>query len=257
MFSGQVVAALEADLAFRVPGWLTSLAVREGQRVTKGEVIASLRHEEFETRLASLRAQLAQSQASLRALQAGQRVEERIALEAQLRAAKARQANAEAEYRRFGSLVEINAVARSDFELRETQLRIAEAEVEAAEQALERSAVARPEDLDAQVAEVQNLEARLNEVRIQLADSTLVAPFDGVIAQRFVENNQNVSVGQRIVRIQDTNEITVAADVPESVMAVTNRGRDIVRLEAEFTGVPGRRYEAQIREFALVADPVT
>jgi RND family efflux transporter MFP subunit len=95
------------------------------------------------------------------------------------------------------------------------------------------------------------------EANIQLADSTLRAPYDGVIAQRFVEEKQNITAKAPVVRFQDVDEIEVNVDVPETIMAADIRRADIVRLLAEFSGTPGLQFPAQIREIAQVADPVT
>jgi RND family efflux transporter MFP subunit len=257
LFSGRVVAAREADLAFRVSGLLASLPVREGQRVAMGDVVAVLRPDEFLARQSSLQGQLAQSEAVLRALRAGQRPEERLRLESQVRAAEARLANAKAEFDRFSELIKENAVARTEYELRETQYRVAQEDVKSARQLFELGAIGRQEDIEAQEADIAALRARLQEVSIQLDDSTLRAPFDGVVAQRFVEESQDIAVGRPVIRIQDAKELTVAIDVPEAVMASDIRSADIVSLVAEFNAAPGRQFPVEIREVAQVADPVT
>ena len=51
------------------------------------------------------------------------------------------------------------------------------------------------------------------EANIQLEDSTLRAPYDGIIAQRFVEEGQNVRAKQPIVRFQDVDEIDIAVSL--------------------------------------------
>ena len=66
------------------------------------------------------------------------------------------------------------------------------------------------------------------EASIQLEDTTLRAPYDGVIAQRFVEQGQNVRAKERVVKFQDVDEIEVLVDVPETVMAADLRAADIV-----------------------------
>ena len=77
------------------------------------------------------------------------------------------------------------------------------------------------------------LEGRVVEANIHLRDSTLRAPYDGVIAQRFVEVQQNVRAKEPVVRFQDANEIDIAVDVPEAVMAADIRTADIVQMSAE------------------------
>jgi RND family efflux transporter MFP subunit len=255
-FPGRVEASKRVELAFQVPGLLVKLPVKEGQRVAKGEVIAELRQDEFQARLKSRQAQLDQARVVLRALRAGERLEQRLRLEAQQRAAQAKLANARAEFDRTARLVQSGAVAREEHERAETAYRVAAEEFKAAQQMLEKGTIAREEDIEAQEATVRGLEARLVEANLQLADSTLHAPYDGVIAQRFVEQNQNVTAKQPIVKFQDVDEIDAIADVPETVMAAI-RSADIVEILVEFSGAPGVQFPTHVKEIGQRADPTT
>jgi membrane fusion protein, multidrug efflux system len=255
-FPGRVDASKKVELAFQVPGLLIKLPVKEGQNVAKGDVIAQLRQDEFQARLKTLQGQLDQARAALRALQAGERPEQRLVRESQVRAAEANLANARTEFDRHEMLLRRNAVSRADFDRAETAYRVAREELAAARQLLEKGTIAREEDLDAQEAAVRGLEGRVVEAKIQLDDTTLVAPYDGVIAQRFVEQNQNVRAKEPVVRFQD-EEIEVAVDVPESVMAADIRNADILELVGEFSGAPGIQFPVHINEIAQAADATT
>ncbi|MFM9718787.1 HlyD family efflux transporter periplasmic adaptor subunit, partial [Streptomyces galilaeus] len=90
------------------------------------------------------------------------------------------------------------------------------------------------EDIYAKEAEVRGLEGRVVEANIQLEDTTLRAPYDGVVAQRFVEQNQNIRAKEPVVKFQDVDEIDVIVDVPETVMAADLRAADIIQLIAQF-----------------------
>lgn len=254
-FPGTVEASKRVELAFQVPGLLIELPVQEGQEVKKGDLIAQVRKDEFEARLTALQGQLDQARAELDALRLGERPEERLRRESQVRAAQARMANARAERDRLAPLVPRGAISRSEFELAETQYHVAQEELQAAQQMVEKGMVARQEDLLAKEAQIRGLEGRVVEANIQLNDCTLTAPFDGVIAQRFVEQGQNVRAKEPIVRFQDANEIEIAVDVPEAVMATDIRRADILQIVAEISGAPGIQFPVEIREIAQVADP--
>jgi RND family efflux transporter MFP subunit len=256
-FSGRAQASQEAELTFQTSGRLVRFPVREGQRVARGDLIAQLRQEEFETRKRTLQSQLEQGRIALRTLQAGVRPEERLKLEASARAAEARLTNATAQHERFSELIKSQAVSRAEFEAMETSYRIAQEDVEAAQQKLKLSATGRTEDVEAQEAGIRGLEEQVREAQIQLQDSTIRAPFDGVIAQRFVEQNQNISPQQPIARLQNADEMDVAVDVPESIMGSGLTADRIVKIIAEFTAAPGVRFPVSVREMAQVADPVT
>lgn len=256
-FSGIVEASRRVELAFQVPGLLVTFPVREGQQVAKGEVIGQLRQDEFQARLKSLQGQLDRARAALTALQAGERPEERLRRESQVRQAAARLANAKAELNRASQLVANRTIPRAEYELIETKYQVAVEEHAAAVQLAEKGTIGREEDIFAAQGEVRSLEGRVVEANIQLADTTLAAPYDGVIAERFVEQGQNVRAKQPVVRFQDVDEIEVVVDVPEAVMAAAIQRADIVEMLAELSGAPGARFPVEVREIAQVADPTT
>jgi RND family efflux transporter MFP subunit len=256
-FPGKIEASKKVELAFQVPGLLVKLPVREGQTVTKGELIAQLRQDEFQARLKTLQGQLDQARARLRALRAGERPEQQLRLEAEVRAAEARLANARADFDRNARLARSNAVSRAELDASRTALRVAEEDLKAARQLLEKGTIGREEDIEAKEAEVRGLEGRVVEANIQLEDSTLHAPYDGVIAKRFVEVQQNVKAKEPVVRFQDVDEIEVAVDVPETFMAAEFRSADIVEMLAEFSGAPGLQFPVHVTEVAQAADPTT
>jgi RND family efflux transporter MFP subunit len=256
-FPGKVEASQKVELAFQVSGLLDKLPVKEGQKVAKGEVVAQLRQDEFKARLKALQGQLDQARAALRGLKAGERPEQQLRLEAQLRAANAKLANARADFSRAETLIRSRAIARADFDAFQAAYRVAQEEQEAARHLLEKGTMAREEDIEAKEAAVRGLAGQVVEANTQLADSTLLAPYDGVIARRFVEEKQSIRAKDPVIKFQDVDEIIVALDVPETFMAADLRAADIDRILAEFSGAPGSVFPVHIKEVAQVADPVT
>lgn len=256
-FPGRVEAAKQVELTFQVPGLLVDLRAREGQKVAQGDLIAQLRPDEFQARLDALQGQLSRARADLQALQAGARPEEQLRLEAQLRSADATLANARVDLDRATQLLRSQTISRLEFDRADTAFRVALENREAARQSLDQSLTGREEDILAKQSEVAGLEARVVEAGIQLADTTLRAPYEGVIARRFVEQGQSIRAKQPVVKFQDVEEIDIAVDVPESFMASSLRTADITGLTAEFSAAPGRSFPVQVREIAQRADPVT
>jgi HlyD family secretion protein len=80
--SGQIAPWNEARLAFKTSGQITSLPVRVGDRVKKGDVIGSLDQTSFKIQLEQAQANLASAQAKLEAVQAGPRPEDVAAAQA-------------------------------------------------------------------------------------------------------------------------------------------------------------------------------
>jgi RND family efflux transporter MFP subunit len=154
-------------------------------------------------------------------------------------------------------MLRTQAISRQEFDRAETAYRVAQEDYKAARQMLEMGTIGREEDIEAREAEVRALEGRVVEANIQVNDTTLRAPYDGVIARRFVDVNQNVRANEPVVRFQDANEIDIAVDVPESVMIADIRTADIVEMFATLSGAPGLRIPVRVREIAQVADPTT
>ncbi|QEG35433.1 Multidrug resistance protein MdtA precursor [Bythopirellula goksoeyrii] len=256
-FPGTVEASRRVELAFRVPGLLAELPVKEGQKVAKGDLIAQLRQGEFEARLKSLQGELGQARANLAALLGGERPEEMRRREAQVRATEARVANTRMILARNQQLITQRAVSQQELEKSELDYQVAQEENTAAVELLQKGSRGRNEDIEASEAQVRGLEGRVVEAQIQLDDSTLLAPYDGVIAQRFVDEGQNITPNTPVVQFQDLNEIDIVVDVPEAVMVGEIQLADIVDMSAEISSAPGVDFPVRIREVSQVADPVT
>lgn len=88
--SGQIAPWNEARLSFQTSGRITTLSVRVGDRVKKGDVIGSLDQTSFKIELEQSKANLASAQAKLEAVQAGPRPEDVASAQAVVAAAQAK-----------------------------------------------------------------------------------------------------------------------------------------------------------------------
>ncbi len=98
--------------------------------------------------------------------------------------------------------------------------------------------------------------ARLQDARNALCDTTLRAPFDGIIAKRYVENYYKVKAKEPIVYLQDISKIEVLIDVPELSMAAL-REKSSVNIAAAFESIPGKKFPLEVKEYSTEADPAT
>lgn len=111
-------------------------------------------------------------------------------------------------------------------------------------------------DFDRYRASKDVARARLDDARNALKDTRLLAPFDGVIAKRYVENFEKVQVNQQIAYLQHIDKLEILIDVPELMMAQF-RQSDSVNVIAEFEAVPGVSYPLEVKEYSTDADPAT
>jgi RND family efflux transporter MFP subunit len=98
--------------------------------------------------------------------------------------------------------------------------------------------------------------ARLEDAANALKDTTLRAPFDGVIARRYVENFQKVQAKEPIVSLQDISRIEILVNVPELQMAALKE-EGPGKVYAVFESIPGKKFPLTMKEFSTQADPAT
>ena len=98
--------------------------------------------------------------------------------------------------------------------------------------------------------------AQLEDARNRLVDTSLKAPFDGVISKRFVENHQKVQAQEPIINLQDITRIEILINVPELLMAAL-RDKNDQQIHATFETIPGKEFELAVKEFSTQADPAT
>lgn len=188
---GRVRAARRSELSFKVSGPLEELPIEEGQIVKKGELIAKIQPRDFQTAVNE---------------------------------AKARELEAEQQYRRYKELYSKKQVSKADFDRYRAARDIAR--------------------------------ARLDDAQNALKDTSLLAPFDGVIATRYVENFQKVQAKEPIAFLQLIDELEVLIDVPELTMARFRQSENVT-ITATFDAVVGKKYPLQVKEFSTNADPAT
>lgn len=76
-------------------------------------------------------------------------------------------------------------------------------------------------------ANMEALEARLNEVNEMLAYTSIRAPFDGIVVRKFVSEGDMAAPGHPLVAIADPSSIKITANVPEKWIGQIEEGEDI------------------------------
>ncbi|MFC1764433.1 efflux RND transporter periplasmic adaptor subunit [Planctomycetota bacterium] len=135
----------------------------------------------------------------------------------------------------------------------QAKLKQAQAYLDRIKQAAQTGAVAKQDVTDAQ-AQYDVAEAGLSLKQKALADSQLIAPFDGTIAATYVENFQNVRQKQSVMRLLDMSEIEVKVDIPEQLISLVGKVRDI---QVRFDAFPNNPVPATIKEVGSEASAST
>lgn len=151
VFTGLVKESREVKLAFQIPGPLVSLNVDQGQFVKKGEVVAAVNERDYLV---------------------------------QLEAANAQFDNAKLQAERYVALYEKKSTSKSVYDQVQAAFKLAKAQKEAAENALN--------------------------------DTKIYAPFSGYVQALYVENYEKIGAGQPIVSLLDLNNLEVTVALSEN-----------------------------------------
>ncbi len=175
----------EAQLAFNNSEHIAEIQVQEGDRVTKGQLLARLHTELLEAQLAEAEATLLAQQQILAKLVAGSRPEEIRRGKAELEAARAKAKSTRDSYKRMARLLEKKLASAEDVENAQSLADTAKAQMEVAKQALALlQAGPRKEDIAEARAQLAAREAGLVLARQRLKNANLYAPADGIIRNR-------------------------------------------------------------------------
>lgn len=254
---GKVEAYQRVELAFKVPGTLIELLVKEGQEIEKGTLLARLDPRDYKTNLAKINSAIAQARAQLKAMKAGARPEDVRVLQAEVSAAKARFQEAKQQYERYQDLWKRRVISKAEYDRQESAYNVATAQMNTARQNLNKGkAGARQEDIEAMDSNIRGLIAQRAEAQDALNDTYLKAPFTGVVAKKFVENFQNIQAKEPVLIYQDVSRLDIAIDVPEQVL-VNAKEPEFYKFIAVFEPVPNRNFVLEVKEFSTEADPKT
>jgi membrane fusion protein, multidrug efflux system len=239
-YSAVVMPATQVDLAFRAGGYVDSIHrvrgvdgrfrnVQEGDFIRRGTVLARLRQSDYVLRVRQQSAAIDEIQAS------DQRAR------ANLDEGNASLQQAREEFERSSRLYQSNSITKPEYEAASTKLAVCEARVhEAAAQ------------LNVNKATVRRAGAGLDEARLALHDCALIAPTDGTILKRSIEEGTLASNGTVAFTVADTQSVKVAFGLPDVKLKDVRLGQNLpVITEA----VPGEVFRGMVTDIAPAADP--
>lgn len=154
-------------------------------------------------------------------------------------------------------------IAQLDLRDFESRLASAEAslgqqreEVDRRQRAFERGAATEMEMIRAR-ALLKSAQADRDIAKKSLEDATLRAPFDGILADVFIDQFQSVAPGTRVARIQGGDGIRVEINVEAGRVALARQLNERADHAVRFDFLPDREYQATLVEFTTEADPTT
>jgi len=241
---GQLMAPEQVTIVAPLAGRIGSRPVREGQRVTEGELLVALDEADVGPLVAQAEADVKDLQAQLASEQV-RHANDREALEGE----KAILSNAKRQFERTQSLVSRNLSSQED--------------LDAASDALARARLtvtARQRAVDEHPSRLQSLEARLARAQAALASArrdaeraTVTAPFDGIVTDIQVAEGDRISQNARLLSVYPDQGLELRARVPDvfrqELLDALDAGEE---LQAE---TENGRHRFVLSRFAGTSDP--
>jgi HlyD family secretion protein len=231
--NGKVQPEKEVKISPEVSGELTEIAIEEGDRVKKGDLLIRIKPDTYislkeraEASLNSAKAQYSNSKARL----------------AQTRA---KYKKAEQDYNRNKQLWEEKTISDAEYETVLSSYEMAKAELEAAKQSV----------VSAKYT-VESARASLNEAEENLKKTSIFAPMSGIVSRLNVEEGETVvgtmqMAGTELLRIADLEKMEVKVEVSEN---------DIIQVELDDTATIeidaylGQEFKGVVTEIAHSAN---
>ena len=214
---GNLIGAATVDVVPKVSGRLESVAVRLGDAVRRGQLLATLEDRE-------LREQVRQTEASLEVSKATVRQRE-----ADLK-------NAQSNLERSRNLFGRNLIARQALDDAEARNDAAQAQVDLA---------------SAQAAQAS---ARLEELRINLSNTRIQSPVDGYVGSRRLDPGAFVGTNSSFLSVVDIHFVRLVANLVEKDL---RRIVLDMPAQVEVDAYPGEVFTGRVARLAPVLDPAT
>jgi RND family efflux transporter MFP subunit len=228
--TGSLMADEQAEVSAEAAGRVVAAAVERGTHVSQGAVLVRISATETSAQLQEAEANAAQIEARL-GLSAGQAFDPKHVPD--VMNAKASLDLAEAEFGRIKSLLDQKVVSQSEYDQRRAQVDVARQQFQVAQNVAEQS-----------YRSLQAARARIELARKAQADTTIRAPFSGVVAERVVSVGDYVTRGAHVATVVRVDPMRVELTIPEQAVSLVKAGQP-VRISVD--AYPGETFPAKVR----------
>jgi HlyD family secretion protein len=245
----------EVSLAFKNSDRIAEVLVEEGDKVTKGQVLARLDTQDLQYRIRITQSQMAAQQAAVDKLHNGTRQEDLAQAAAKYNAAVAERDFLQREYDRKANAFNTSggkSVSQEALDDARARLDVAIAKAEEAQEA-NQLAIAGPraEDVAAGEARLDSLKNQLDQEKYTLSQSELTAPQDGVVRSRLLEPGDMASPQKPVFRISLNTKKWVRVYVKESDLGKLHEGSEA---RVYIDSYPDKAIEGQVGYISSTAE---
>lgn len=242
----------EVQLAFQDTGRIRRLAVDEGARVSRGQVVAELDPARFQMEVSRLGGEVTAQEQLVERLKSGSRPQEVEKVRATVTSAKANLKEAELTLARKQSLLRTNRISAQEVDSAKARVQTWLATVKVAEE--EQSLVIegpRREDIAVAEATLTALQAAKELAEQRVTDTRLLAPADGFIRNRILEPGAMASAGVPVLTLALTDPLWVRAYISEPDLG---RVREGMRAKLRTDSRPDKLYSGWVGFISSTAE---
>ncbi|HRK35409.1 MAG TPA: biotin/lipoyl-binding protein, partial [Candidatus Hydrogenedentes bacterium] len=179
--SGTVMPQFDALVAAGTMGTVLTVPFKEGDRVSKGDVLVEMRHTEMDAQVQLAEANLKVGQSRLEQVKMGAVINKEVS-GTRVAQAKAQFEQARKDFDRVKSLKDKGSISQDMFDKVSLALKVAQENLAAAE-AGEGENDVRAEEIRMAEASIEQLEAGVAVAKAARDNSFVRAPFDGVVSK--------------------------------------------------------------------------
>ena len=213
---GNIQAEQRVTIASEIRGRVSRIAIEEGMNVKAGDLVAQIDPREYELTLDRLRADLSASQKEYKKAQEGLRQEDKDRLNAKTRAAQSSLDLAKIELGRTKQLVDQEVLAQSALDSAEDKVSQAIETLVASQAEQAAGMKSRSEDIEKLESEMQAIRKQVAVAELNLSKVNIVAPFEGVIIAKEIEQGAIADSGTAIVRMIGSSRLKAVLEVPQN-----------------------------------------
>ncbi len=239
--SGSVEANITALTAFQVGGRVLHVYVEEGQRVTKGQILADLDPADYRNAYDAAVSEAGEAKAENAKAKAGLRHQE-------LEEARIDFERTQDEYQRLKYLYDHQSLPANDFHKIEAAYLASQQRYDMAQSGT------RVEDKQAASAQLSAATAQMQEAKKRLADCQLRAPISGLIGMRQIDEGVTVAPGVPVISVVDLDPVKVRVGIPETEVGKVRVGDHAM---VSIPSLNGQQFDGRIEAIAAASDPAS